>query len=54
VLILSAKRIHFDNFAQADEALIEEEKYKNFDELIEFLDTKEFTTLKVVTKPKIY
>lgn len=54
VLIVSSKRIHFDNFAQADEKLIEEEKYKNFDELIEFIDTKEYATIKVVTKPRIY
>jgi LPP20 lipoprotein len=54
VLLLSSKKIHLDSFAQADEELIEEEKYKNFDELIEFIDTKEYATLKVVTKPRIY
>lgn len=54
VLILSSKKTHLESFAQADEKLIEEEKYKNFDELIEFIDTKEYATLKVVTKPRIY
>ena len=42
----------FDSFAYADDELISEEKYKNFDELIEFLDDKIYTTLKVVTKPR--
>ncbi len=54
VLLISSKKTHFDSFAQADEELIEEEKYKNFDELIEFIDAKEYTTLKVVTKPRMY
>jgi|OM-RGC.v1.005579558 hypothetical protein len=54
VLIVSSEKIHFDSFAQADEALIEEEKYKNFDELIEFMNDKNYATLKVVTKPRIY
>ncbi|WP_324172546.1 hypothetical protein [Sulfurimonas sp.] len=54
ILLLSNKKIHLDSFAHADEELIEEEKYKNFDELIEFIDTKEYATLKVVTKPRMY
>jgi len=54
VLVTSPKKIHFDSFAQADEELIEEEKYKNFDELMEFIQTKNYATLKVVTKPRIY
>lgn len=54
VLLLSDKKLHLDGFAQADEELIEEEKYKNFDELIEFLDAKNYATLKVFTKPRIY
>nr|WP_275757565.1 LPP20 family lipoprotein [Sulfurimonas sp. SAG-AH-194-C21] len=52
VLVFSKNKLHFDSFAYADSELIDEEKYKNFDELIEFLDKKSFTTLKVVTKPK--
>jgi hypothetical protein len=52
VAILSEKKLHFDMFAQADNSLINEEKYKNFDELIKFLNDKTFSTLKVVTKPR--
>lgn len=52
VVIYSQKKLHFDSFAYADEELINEEKYKNFDELIEFLDGKVYATLKVVTKPR--
>jgi len=52
VAIHSTKKIHFDSYAYADSELVNEEKYKNFDELMEFLDNKHFTTLKVVTKPR--
>ena len=53
VLIYSDKRLRFDSFAYADSELISEEKYKNFDELIEFIDDKRYSTLKVVTKPRM-
>jgi len=53
VLIYSAEKLRFDSFAYADSELISEEKYKNFDELIEFMDDKEYSTLKVVTKPRM-
>jgi len=53
VLIYSPKKIRFDSFAYADSELISEEKYKNFDELIEFIDDKQYSTLKVVTKPRM-
>ena len=53
VLLYSKKRIIFDSFAYADEELIDEEKYKNFDELIEFINDKDYATLKVVTKPRM-
>jgi len=52
VAIFSKKRLKLDSFAYADDALISEEKYKNFDTLIRFLDDKIYTTLKVVTKPR--
>ena len=52
VAIFSKKRLRFDSFAYADDVLISEEKYKNFDTLIHFLDKKVYTTLKVVTKPR--
>jgi hypothetical protein len=50
VAIYSAKKLIFDSFANADDRLIDDERYKNLDELFEFLDGKVFTTLKVVTK----
>lgn len=52
VVIYSAKKLRFDRFAYADERLINEEKYKNFDQLLEFIHDKTYATLKVVTKPK--
>lgn len=51
VAVLSEKKLMFDSFAYADDELIEQERYKNFDALIRFLDDKTFTTLKVITKP---
>ena len=51
-VIYSNKKLHFENFAYADNELIDEEKYKNFDQLLEFLDDKIYASLKVVTKPK--
>jgi len=53
VAIYSTKKLHFDSFAYADSELVNEEKYKNFDELIEFIEDKDYATLKVVTKPKM-
>ena len=53
VLLYSKKKTVFDSFAYADEELIDEEKYKNFDELIEFINNRKYTTLKVVTKPRM-
>ena len=52
VAIYSPKKLQFDSFASADAELINDEKFKNFDELMNFLDDKVFTTLKVVTKPR--
>jgi len=52
ILLYSQKKLRFDSFADADDEVITEEKYKNFDELIEFIDDKIYTTLKVVTKPR--
>ena len=51
VVVYSKNKKHFDSFARADEALIDDERYKNFDELIALLNKTEFVTLKVVTKP---
>ena len=51
VVVYSEKKLMFDNFAYADSELIDEEKYKNFDELIDFLESNEYATLKVITKP---
>jgi hypothetical protein len=52
VALWSSKKENFERFADASEEAIEDEKYKNFGELIEFLQTKRYTTLKVITKPR--
>lgn len=52
VALYSPKKVTLDNFAHADEALIQDERYKNFDELINYLNDKTYATLKVVTKPR--
>jgi len=52
VTIWSKKPLFLDQFAAADEELIENERYKNFDQLIEFLDDKRFSALKMTTKPR--
>ncbi len=52
VAIFSSKKLIFDSFAVADDDIINDERYKNFDELISFIKDKKYTTLKVVTKPR--
>jgi len=53
VVVYSKDKQYFDNFAHADEELLSDERYKNFDELISLLNDVEFVTLKVVTKPRM-
>ena len=50
VAVLSPKKLILDQFAVADGEQVEDERYKNFDQLIEFLNDKKYITLKVVTK----
>lgn len=52
IVVRTSKKQHFDQFARADEELISDERYKNFDELIELIDEMEFVTLKLFTKPR--
>ncbi len=52
VVIYSEKKEHYDLFACADDELISDERYKNFDELIERLDKVEFASIKIETKPR--
>lgn len=52
VVIFSQNKLIFDNFANADDELISNERYKNLDELIYFLQNKTYSTLKVVTKAR--
>ncbi|MDF1882111.1 hypothetical protein JHD50_12510 [Sulfurimonas sp. MAG313] len=52
VLMYSKGKEHYDQFARADEELIQDEKYKNFDTLIELMNERPFVTLKLVTKPR--
>ncbi len=51
-LIYSKKPLILDRFAMSESELIKDERYKNFDELIELLDGFEYSSLKVVTKAK--
>lgn len=52
VVLYTPKKITLDSFAHANDSLIEDERYKNFDSLIEFLNDKTYATLKVVTRPR--
>lgn len=52
IAIYSDKKIIFDKFASADDELIEDERYKNLDQLLDFLENKNYSTLKVLTKPR--
>lgn len=52
VVVWSKAKILFDRFVDGATENIEDEKYKNFGELIEFLKDKRYGTLKVVTKPR--
>lgn len=51
-LIYTKKPLILDRFAMSESELIKDERYKNFDELIELLDGFEYSSLKVVTKAK--
>ena len=51
VAIWSPKKLFFDQFARADEELIDNERYKNFDDLIELMGNSTFATVKVIKKP---
>jgi hypothetical protein len=53
IAIYSQKKIILDNFALADENMINDEKYKNLDQLLYFFDDYSYTTLRVITKPRI-
>lgn len=52
VLVWSDKKLSLDRFADASNETIEDEKYKNLGELSEFVKSKRFTTIKIVTKPR--
>ena len=51
-VILSDKKLMFDNFADSSVETNNQEKYKNFGEFVEFLNDKKFATAKVITKPR--
>lgn len=52
ILIWSDKKLIFDRFSEANNENMEDERYKNFGEFVEFLKDKRYTALKVVTKPR--
>ena len=53
IALLSKTKLALDEFAYANSDIIKDEKHKNFDSLIEYLDDKTFSSIKVFTKPKI-
>ena len=53
IAIFSKNELALDEFAYADAKVIKEEKHKNFDDLIQYLNNKTFSSIKVFTKPKI-
>ena len=42
IFIVSDKKLILDSFATAGDELIRDDRYKNFDQLLEFLDDKEY------------
>ena len=52
IAIHSTKKLYLDNFIHANDDLITDERYKNFDELIYFINEHTFSTLKVITKAR--
>ena len=53
IALFSKRKLALDEFAYADSEIIKDEKHKNFDSLIQYLDNKTFSSIKVFTKPKI-
>ncbi|MDQ1340630.1 MAG: hypothetical protein QG567_1788, partial [Campylobacterota bacterium] len=52
VAIFSSKPLTFDDFSTADEEINQDEKTKKFNKLIEFLNNKSFSALKVITRAR--
>ncbi len=53
IALFSKRKLALDEFAYADSEIIKDEKHKNFDSLIQYLDDKTFSSIKVFTKPRI-
>jgi hypothetical protein len=52
IFILSDEKLLFDSFALAGDDVIKDDRYKNFDMLLAFLSDKNYSSLKVITKPR--
>lgn len=52
VAVYSEEELYLDSFTQANDSLVTDEKYKNFDLLLDYIATRKYTTLKVITKPR--
>ena len=50
IALYSDKKLILDNFAMASDEIENDERYKNFDELLKFLNSKIFSSFKMVTK----
>lgn len=52
IALFSKKKMLFDEFVDAYEDILDEELYKNFDELIELLKDKNYSSIKVIIRPR--
>jgi hypothetical protein len=52
VVIFTKKKRNFDEFISAYEDVVDEELYKNFDELINLIYNKTYATIKVIIRPR--
>jgi hypothetical protein len=52
VVLFTKKKRNFDEFISAYDDVVDEELYKNFDELINLIQNKTYATIKVIIRPR--
>jgi hypothetical protein len=52
VVLFTKKKRNFDEFISAYDDVVDEELYKNFDELINLIYNKTYATIKVIIRPR--
>jgi hypothetical protein len=52
VVLFTKKKRNFDEFIDAYDDVVDEELYKNFDELINLIYNKTYATIKVIIRPR--